>query len=283
MPEHVETKADARYVYAVIPKVRRKDFGPVGIGHARVYSLSYQDISALVHDCSAAPYPGEEQSLARWVRAHSNVIDLAWAEAGSILPMRFGVTVKADAERSSEENVRRWLAAEYHQLRAKLEEFRDKVELGVQILWDPAVIAERVARGSAEAQALRAEMAGKSKGLAYFHEHKIAEAVKRELERKASRDVEASYERLREHAEGVHVNRVRKLNGKLMIANLSLLARKEQVEVVGAVLGQFADEEGVEVVFSGPWPPATQIPSARSPCKSSFPSRLEGTLTAVTA
>lgn len=257
MQEPVETKADARYVYAVIPRVKREDFGPVGIENARVYSLSYQDISALVHDCSPEPYQGDEQSLARWVQVHSDVIDLAWTETGSILPMRFDVVAKADAERSADENVRRWLAAEYHHLRAKLEEFRDKVELGVQILWDPAVVAERVARDSEELQALRAEMAGKSKGLAYFHQHRIAEAIKRELERKASRDFEASYERLREHAEDVHVNRVRKLDGKMMIANLSLLARKEQVEVVGAVLGQFADEEGVEVVFSGPWPPYT--------------------------
>jgi hypothetical protein len=42
-----------------------------------------------------------------------------------------------------------------------------------------------------------------------------------------------------------------------MIANLSLLVRKERVQEIGAVLQEAGGEQGVEIRFTGPWPPYT--------------------------
>lgn len=249
--------ASARYLYAVIPRVTREEFGAVGIADARVYTLPHLDIAAVVHDHPPEPYQGEPETLAAWVRVHNDVIDTAWAEAGAVLPMRFNVIVKADGERSAEENVRRWLDLEHSNLKAKLDEFRGKVELGVQVLWDPAAITRRIVESTEEIQALRAEAAAKSRGAAYFVEHKIANVVKEQLERKAERDFVTCYERLKENSEATHVNNPRKQDGRAMIANLSLLVRRERVSEIGAVLREVGDEEGVEVRFTGPWPPYT--------------------------
>jgi hypothetical protein len=261
---------EARYVYAVIPGTSRDEFGHIGIGGARVYVLRYGDIGALVHDCPPAPYQGDTETMMGCVNTHNGVIDRAWAEAGSILPMRFDVIIRPDEGHTADENVRRWLEEEHSNFKIKLDEFRDKVELGVQILWDPAVIASKLAEGSEEIRALRAAMADMSKGTAYLQHHKIAEIVKQELERKAVRDYTACYEALSKHAESIHVNKLKKHDNKTMIANLALLVRREKVEAVGAALGSFSGEEGVEVRFTGPWPPytfAAKIPVAgeRSP------------------
>ena len=229
--------ASARYIYAVIPRVARVRLGAIGIGGARVYTLPHRAIAAVVHDRPPEPYQGEPETVAGWVKVHNNVIDRAWSEA--------------------DENVRQWLELEYSNLQAKLDEFRNKVELGVQVLWDPAVIAQRIVESSEEIKALRAEMATKSRGAAYFIEHKIASAVKEEMERKAQRDFTTCYQRLKERSEGTCVNKVRKQDDRAMIANLSLLVRRERVQEIGAVLQEAGDEQGVEIRFTGPWPPYT--------------------------
>jgi hypothetical protein len=249
--------ASARYIYAIIPRVTTADLGAVGIAGARVYALAHRAIAAVVHDCPPEPYQGEAETVAGWVKIHNEVIETVWSEAGSVLPMRFNVIVKADGERSAEQNVLQWLELEYSTLQAKLDEFRNKVELGVQVLWDPAVIAQRIVESSEEIKALRAEMATKSRGTAYFIEQKIGNAVKEEMERKAQRDFATCYEHLKERADGVDINKAKKQNDKTTIANLSLLVRREKVQEIGAVLQEVGDEEGVEIRFTGPWPPYT--------------------------
>ena len=252
-----EDHGSARYVYAVIPRVAREDFGAIGIANARVYTMARRDIAAVVHNCPPEPYQGDPETVAGWVKIHNDVIDAAWGEAGSVLPMRFDVIIKGDSEHSAEENTRRWLAAEYSTLKAKLEEFRGKVELSVQVLWDPAVIARRIMESSEEIGQLRAEMATKSRGAAYFIEQKIARAVKAEMEGKAQRDFAACYERLKEWSEDVHVNKPRKQADRAVMANFSLLVRRTRAQEIVQLLRHMNDEPGVEVRVTGPWPPYT--------------------------
>jgi hypothetical protein len=77
------------------------------------------------------------------------------------------------------------------------------------------------------------------------------------MERKAQRDFAICYRRLKDHSDATHVNKVRKEDGRAMIANLSLLVERDRVQEVGAVLHEVGEEEGVEVRFTGPWPPYT--------------------------
>jgi len=252
-----ERDRQARYIYGVIPRIKKDNFGPIGIRGNTVYSISYKEISALVHDCPPDPYQGGEEEVKEWVASHSAVVDAAWAEADTVLPMSFDVIVKGDEERSAEGNVQKWLEEGYGTLKAKLDEFRGKVELGVQILWDPAVITERITAQNEEIKELMTEMATKSPGIAYFYQHKIAEAVKDEMEKRAAEDYRNIYEQLRAHALDTHINKVRRLQGKQMIMNLSLLVERDKVQALGEILGEIREEEGVEVRFTGPWPPYT--------------------------
>jgi len=248
---------EARYVYAVIPRLDKDDFGPIGIGGSRVYAIPYQDICAVVHDCPPEPYQGDEETVKGMVAVHSDVVDAVWEAAGSVLPMSFDVIIRPDEEKSADDNVRKWLEDEYTTFKMRVDEFRDKIELGVQILWDPAVITRRITEENEEIRKLAAEMASKSRGLAYFYQHKIAEAVKQELENKADQDYRRYYERLREYVEDTQVNKIKKHRDKQMIMNLSLLVKRDRVKALGEALGEIREEEGVDVRFTGPWPPYT--------------------------
>ncbi|MBL7183781.1 MAG: GvpL/GvpF family gas vesicle protein [Anaerolineae bacterium] len=248
---------EARYIYGVIPRLDGEDFGTIGIGGSRVYAIPYQDICAVVHDCPPEPYQGDENAVKAMVATHGEVVDAIWEAAGSVLPMSFDVIIRPDEEKSADDNVRKWLEDEYTTFKMRVDEFRDKVELGVQILWDPEVITRRITEENEEIKELAAEMATKSRGLAYFYRHKIAEAVKKEMEAKADQDYRRYYERLRGYAEDTQVNKIKRHPDKQMIMNLSLLAKKDQVKALGEALGEIREEEGVDVRFTGPWPPYT--------------------------
>jgi hypothetical protein len=248
---------EARYIYGVIPRLDNEDFGTIGIAGSRVYTIPYQDICAVVHDCPPEPYQGDEAAVKAMVATHGEVVDAIWEAAGSVLPMSFDVIIKPDEEQDADDNVRRWLAEEYEKFKLKLEEFRDKVELGVQILWDPEVITRRITEENEEIRELTAEMATKSRGLAYFYRHKIAEAVKKEMEAKADQDYRRYYDRLRGYAEDIQVNKIKKHPDKQMIVNLSLLVKRDRAQALGEALGEIREEEGVDVRFTGPWPPYT--------------------------
>ena len=264
-----EGGAPARYIYGVIPRIDQEDFGSIGIGGNRVYTIPSQDICAVVHDCPPEPYQGDEETVKGWVATHGDVVDAIWEAAGSVLPMSFDVIIRPEEEQrpepaeghveggNADDNVRRWLAEEYESFKLKLEEFRDKIELGVQIFWDAEGITRRITEENEEIKGLAAEMATKSRGMAYYYAHKIAEAVKREMEARADQDYRRYYERLRGYAEDIQVNKVKKHPDKQMIMNLSLLVKRERVKALGEALGEIREEEGVEVRFTGPWPPYT--------------------------
>ncbi|MCG2769043.1 MAG: GvpL/GvpF family gas vesicle protein [Chloroflexota bacterium] len=252
-----EKGPQARYVYAVIPHIDKDNFGPIGIEGNTVYTISCEDISAVVHDCPAEAYMGDEGKVKEMVATHGSVVDAAWEEAGSILPMSFDVIVRTDGERSAGDNVRKWLEDEHETFNMKLDEFRDKVELGVQIFWDPEVITRQIAEENEEITKLMAELATKSRGAAYFYQHSIEDAVKKEMAAKADRDYRSYYRRLRVHAEDIEVSKIKREENRQMIMNSSLLVKRGNVRALGETLAEIGEEDGVEVRFTGPWPPYT--------------------------
>ena len=85
----------ARYVYCILPDIGQDDWGAIGLDGAHVYTIGNQDICALVHDCPAEPYQGDDATVKEWVWTHGAVIDAAWAQTDSVLPMTFDCIVCA--------------------------------------------------------------------------------------------------------------------------------------------------------------------------------------------
>jgi hypothetical protein len=254
-PQPTSASTAARYVYCILPNAAPATWGPIGLEGAEVYTISYQDICALVHDCPAEPYQGDDETVKGWVWTHGEVIDAAWNATGSVLPLTFDCIIRPAGDHSADATVVAWLAAEYDNFRRELTQFAGKVELGVQVLWRVEAITRAAAAAPAISR-LQDEMAGKPKGMAYFYQQKIEKALKAALEAKADADYRRYFETVTAVAEDVSVNKIKRpADGKQMLLNLSLLLMKERVAALGQLLDAIQAEEGVEVRFTGPWPP----------------------------
>jgi hypothetical protein len=257
---------DAAYVYCIMPDIGKQEWGNIGLDGARVYTVGAGDICALIHDCPPEPYQGDDETVKNWVWTHGEVIDAAWAAAGSVLPMTFDCIVRPAAGHDTAATVAAWLRAEHAGFRSQLAEFGGKVELGVQVLWCVDAVTHAIAAQDPEIARLQAEMGGKPKGMAYFYQQKIEKAVKHALEEKADADYRRWFGAVTAAAEDVSVNKVKRpAGGKQMLLNLSLLMRVERQGTLGQLLDTIAAEEGVEVRFTGPWPPYSFVAKKSGP------------------
>lgn len=245
----------ARYLYCVIARHKENASTLAGIDDRPVYPVSAGRLSALVHDCAPRPYQGDDETVKRWVAAHAAVVEAAWKRAGSVLPMSFDVIVRPGAGRTAEENLRAWLERNEERFSAALAGFEHKVELGVQVLWDADEIARGISAGNQRIAQLQREMAAKSAGAAYFCRQKIAHALREAMEAKADADYRAYYQRIGAYADDIVVNKVKSQQDRQMLLHLSLLVARGKVSALGAELAAVAAQEGLEVRFTGPWPP----------------------------
>ena len=76
-----------------------------------------------------------------------------------------------------------------------------------------------------------------------------------ELERKAEADCRRYFENLAALADDVQVGKPRPVKGGQMVLNLSLLVARLAIAPIGEYLERVSQEPGVEVRFTGPWPP----------------------------
>lgn len=246
---------DAKYVYAVIPRGTARDM------QSGIHAIPYRDIEALVCDCT----PRREgilevqdgDALKHLASSYSEVVETAWAEVGTVLPAGFDFVIRADDTGSAEAKVRRWLKKGYGDFKAKLEELRNRVELGVCIIWDTAAAAQSITTEDEEVRRLQAQAEGKSKRMARIYHRKLVAVTARKIEERATSDFAGFYRRLKPHIEGARVNSVSRDPAGQMMVSLALLVRLDQVQALGKELERLGGEPRVAVRLIGPLPPYT--------------------------
>ena len=97
----------ARYVYCIIPG-EVGDWQLRGLDGQLVRAICAAGLTALVHDCPAEPYQGDEDKVKAWVLAHSDVVDAAWECSGRVLPMSFDTIIRSGDGLDADEQVRQW-------------------------------------------------------------------------------------------------------------------------------------------------------------------------------
>jgi hypothetical protein len=249
--------AEALYLYCLAEGAEEVNFGKIGIEGNEVYIIPYDDISAVVHKCPPKPYQSEDREVVKsWVMAHQRVVDAAWEKFGNVLPSGFDTIIKGDETLSAEENLKKWLREDHENLKAKLEKVRGKAEVGVQIFWDPKVIAESLMETSEEIRKLNEEMRGKPPGMAYFYKQKMEQALKKEMDEKADNYFKNFYGRVKKYADDIHVEKTMKIDkDKQMLMNLSVLVHRDKIKLLGEELAEIKEIGGIDVRFTGPWPP----------------------------
>jgi len=247
-----------RYVYGITAGGKEVRLGPIGIDGSEVYTVSYQDLGAIVHNCPTKPYQStDDETVKRWVKTHQSVLDAAKEQFNVIIPLGFDTILKpGDDDISADQVVRDWLKKDRDPFHAVLSKIEGKDEYAVQISYNPSAISKYMAEPSEEVKTIREELSKKSPGIAYIYKQKLEKAIKADMERLADSWFKDFYNRVNKHVDSVIVEKTRKLdNDKVMLLNLSCLVAKGKVDGLGEELEIINNMEGFSVHFSGPWPP----------------------------
>ncbi len=249
--------AQARYLYCVADSGEQVSLGAIGIDGSKVYTIPYRDICAVVHECPAEPYNSTDREVVNsWVLVHQKVVDEAWERWGTVLPLGFDTIVMDKDGVGAEENVRNWLQNDYDNLKSKMEKVRGKAEYGVQIFWEPQVIAQSLIKTSPEISQLEEQIKSQSKGVAYLYKQKLENALKRDLESKADQCFRDFYQRIRRHVDDIVVEKTKQGDENTqMVMNLSCLLPRNKSTELGEELENINSIDGFSVRFTGPWPP----------------------------
>jgi len=259
--------ASGCYVYGIAGNDRDLPPGDLmdrGIDPANaVYSVSYQDIRAVVSDVSLGEF-GEEALASNlnnmdWltakVQAHQSVLDRL-SRARTVVPMRFCTVY------SSECRVQEMLAQQHDYFVDTLARVEGKQEWGVKVYCATQVLADKVVGLSDVVKSLNSELAEKSEAGAYFLKKKIDDAIITERERITDEVVQDSHNRLWMRSWEAVVNRLqgRDVTNRAedMVLNGAYLVSQDCVEAFQTELDELRKnyaEPGFSYDLSGPWPP----------------------------
>ncbi|MCK4263574.1 MAG: GvpL/GvpF family gas vesicle protein, partial [Candidatus Aminicenantes bacterium] len=175
---------------------------------------------------------------------------------GTVLPFGFDTIIKADEEKDPEEVVKDWLKEDYQNLKEKLDKVKGKAEYGVQVSWDTKIISQLVTEKDEELNKLSEEIKSKPKGVAYMYKQKLEKLLRGKLEKEAERYFKEFYGIIKECTDEIRMEKLKaEEEQRQMLMNVSCLADKKDVKVLGDELEKINNMEGIFVRFTGPWPP----------------------------
>jgi hypothetical protein len=116
---------DMIYLYAITDQPEAPVPAEPGLEGISVFTLTYQDIAAVVSSLTTAEVSPTEDNLWR----HEAVVETLMADR-AVLPVRFGTLL---ADEVAAQNV---LAAHYADFVASLKQVRGRVELSLRVLWE---------------------------------------------------------------------------------------------------------------------------------------------------
>lgn len=245
------------YVYCIGPALGGGCCGVTGIEGREVDAVVHRGLSALVHPCPVQPYQTANLEVtASWVQAHHRVVEAAWKQWGTVLPLSFNTIIRPEGGLSAADALRMWLEHEEGALQAKLDALRGKAEYSFQVFWDPVVIGRQVAEASPDVKRLEEEVQSKPRGLAYMYRQRLEKLLREGMEARAAQECRELYGRVARCAERVHVSRPKEgQEGQVMLLNLSCLVSTGMVAALEAEADGLSGREGFSVRFVGPFPP----------------------------
>ncbi len=242
--------SSGRYVYCVVESVHPTSVKERGIEGRPVYSVSYRDVSAVVHRCFSKPYQSRDAELTRrWVVEHHQIVKACWVKTGTVVPMTFNTIVK-----NSDQEVKDWLRNDYQRLRGKMRELCRKAEYGVQIFWIHDVTCRRLIEASSGLRRLTIQRERCSEGLAYILSKKMEYELASEMRKEAERCFNDFYLRIAKTADAVHVDPVKTVE-EPMLMNLSILTTDGKTNRLRRTLKEIEKTGEFKVRLTGPWPP----------------------------
>lgn len=258
MSREVDTKP-GRYLYCLVDSGERKQIGEVGIEGNQVYSITFRDVGAIVHDCAADPYNSDdEEEIKRWVKSHQDVLDEVMNDPDydSLIPAGFDTIIRPKDERNVKVTVQSWLQTEYDSIKKQLSKVRNKEEYGVHVTYDPDWLSEKIPKDTERVRSLKKKIDAKPDGAAYLYKEKLDKLLSDRMEE----EKESMREEFLELIEPVTIDMVqedeKQFSGKgKTLLSLSCLVDEGEYQELGEVLEKINGRTGLGVKFTGPWAP----------------------------
>ncbi|NKE35986.1 GvpL/GvpF family gas vesicle protein [Natronococcus sp. JC468] len=259
---------EGRYLYCLVRAEEDAALEIEGIDGEPVSILVEDGIGAVVHACEGIYDSADLAQVKRWLVRHQTVIDEASERFGTPIPFQFDTILRGDDER-----VREWIDGERATLERALSGLADHWEYRVEVVEVDPVDDEALIERDDRLQELRAKIDDSEEGTAFLLEKKLEQrlaAVRANRRESATDDLE---QRLAGEAREVHsLERSPSASlsdevaddgdgdGGETLCRLTLLAHEDDEGAIGSILDDVAATDGLEVRFTGPWPPYTFAP-----------------------
>ncbi|AFZ74206.1 gas vesicle protein GvpL [Natronobacterium gregoryi] len=257
---------DGRYLYCIVQADEDVTLETTGVDGEPVSVVLADGIGAVVHTCDGIYDSADLAQVRRWLVRHQTVVDEAGEAFGTPVPFQFDTILRGDNE-----GVREWLREEADTLERALSELESHWEYRVEVVEiDPIDEAELIERDD-RLRELEAKIDNSGEGAAFLLEKQFDQRLS-ELQAARRESLTADLkDRLGEETREVHAlerSPAAALDDDVVdagddgetLCRFTLLAHEDDEEAVGSVLDDVATHDGLEVRFTGPWPPYTFAP-----------------------
>lgn len=223
----IQKNKEYKYIYCIINKNIKKNFGKIGINENRVYTIPYEKFSIIINDCSVKEI--KDKKNIDLAIEHQYVVDAMMKKFNTLIPFNAGTLIK-------EENIKNWIDKNYKKFLNIFKKIKNKQEFGIQIFYNITIkkreLTDKVKDYINKQKNLREELMViliKYKGDFYNQISEIADEVKNIEINQSSID-------------------------KQMLLNLACLVDKNKIEKLTNYLKKINNNE-FSVNFNGPWAP----------------------------
>ncbi|WP_135305019.1 gas vesicle protein GvpL [Haloarcula amylovorans] len=265
-----ETAADeGRYLYCVVDVADESDVGTgtmldvEGVDGEEPYLVVDGELAALVQR-RATPYDSDDETtVKRWLLEHQGVVDAAHERFGTPLPVRFDTILQGD-----DAGVAAWLDRQHEDLRPALERFADRSEYRIELTCDADAFGAGVTEDDDRLDELQDESDEADSGTAFLKSKQVDQRERSLVAEEWHETTASLRESLDDHAaETQSIDRnVTSLDeddrdDADFETTFSVLADEAAAGAIGERLDEIAAKPGVEVRYTGPWPPYTFAPT----------------------
>jgi|APHM01.1.fsa_nt_gi Gas vesicle synthesis protein GvpL/GvpF. len=254
------TVSDGRYLYCLVDvaETNHPTLDTTGIGEAPVSVLTTDGIGAVVHPTETLYDSADSDQVRRWLVSHQRVIDDAAAAFGTPVPFQFDVVIE-----NGDKGVTDWLVDNAPTITEALDRYSGLREYRIHVTWDRTTAANKASEDDEKLAAIEQRRAESSDGEQFLLDKQYDQRLETVLREQKTqfRDqltatVEEAVDELIEHSPAPSVEDLSsRETADEWVARIAVLMSESSETTVGETLDEFATEPGVEIRFTGPWPP----------------------------
>jgi arsenate reductase-like glutaredoxin family protein len=264
-----ETVGSGRYLYCLVNLAAGREHRPAvdltGIEDEPVSLVTAERaaLGALVHP-RTEPFDSTDLTKLRdWLLAHQQVVDAAGDRFGTPLPVRFDTVIEGD-----DGDVTAWLDGHAPQITDAFDELSGCWEYRVTLSWDSTEFGAQQQTVDPELSDIQHRIEQSGDGTKFLLEKQFDQRL-RELTRQREAALrESLVDRLEDHSEQLTERPVRSDAAASLgieldsdaVAQIAVLATPAAESALGSTLDEITETPGVDVRFTGPWPPYTFAP-----------------------